>query len=229
MNRKVLSIFGVILLIALISSCSSNPEKTLLSNYFNALSLGDNTTLRTMAISPATFDFVSWEIIIVSEEVTQPFGLKALADREKELKEKQDESIGVTLEASTVLDNAVFERNNSRSRTARAAAQKKVDELQEAYDTQRAAHDELVKEHNAAREAASMEAKIANFSLGGDYPTIRDFVGEVFFREVDIKIDMKDGTSGNFRVFLRRYVLDDEAQNMPHRGRWIILKFEKLA
>ena len=228
MNRKALSILCVVLLIAVVSSCSSNPEKTLLNRYFSALSLKDNPTLRTMAISPATFDFVSWEILNVSEEVVRPYGLKEMGDQENELKKQQDESIGVTLEARDVLDNAVFERNNARSRTARAAAQKKVDELQEAYDKQRAAHDELVKEYNAARQAASKEEETANFSLGGDYPTIRDFVGEVFFREVDVKIDMKDGTSGNYRVFLRRYVLDDEAQNLPHRGRWIILRFERL-
>jgi len=185
-------------------------------------------TLRTMAISPATFDFASWEIIGQSEEVVQPFGLKEMDDKAKELKKKQDDSIGVTLEARDELDNAVFERNNARSRTARATAQKKVDELQEAYDVQRVAHDELVKEYNAAREAASKEEEIANFSLSGDYPMIREFVGEVFFRNVDIKIDMKDGTSGNYTVLLRRYVLNDEAQNMPHRGRWIILRFEKL-
>jgi len=228
MSRKVLSILGIVLLIAVVSSCSSNPEKTLLDRYFNSLSMKDNMTLRTMAISPATFDFASWEIIGQSEEVVQPFGLKEMDDKAKELKKKQDDSIGVTLEARDELDNAVFERNNARSRTARATAQKKVDELQEAYDVQRVAHDELVKEYNAAREAASKEEEIANFSLSGDYPMIREFVGEVFFRNVDIKIDMKDGTSGNYTVLLRRYVLNDEAQNMPHRGRWIILRFEKL-
>lgn len=228
MNRKVLSFLGVVLLIAVVSSCSSSPEKGLLDRYFSALSMNDNMTLRTMAISPATFDFTSYEILAVSEEDIQPFSLKELDDKEKELKKQQDESVGVTMDASDELDNAVFERNNARSRTARAAAQKKVDELQEAYDKQRDAHDELVKEFNAAREAASMEDKIANFSLGGEYPMIREFVGEVHFREVDIKINMKDGTSSDYKVLLRRYILDDEAQNLPHRGRWIILKFEKL-
>jgi hypothetical protein len=228
MNRKVLSILGVVLLIAVVSSCSSNPEKGLLDRYFNALSLNDNTTLRTMAIAPATFDFTSYEILTVSEEVINPFSLKDMDDHEKELKKQQDDSVGVTLDARDELDNAVFERNNARSRTARAAAQKKVDELQEAYDTQRDAHDELVKQFNAAREAASKEEEIANFSLGGDYPTIREFVGEVLYREVDIKVTMKDGTTSDYKVFLRRYVLEDEAQNIPHRGRWIIVKFEKL-
>lgn len=228
MNRKALSFLGVVLLIAVVSSCSSNPEKGLLDRYFSALRMNDNMTLRTMAISPATFEFTSYEIINISEEDIQPFSLKEMDDKEKELKKQQGESIGVTLDASDELDNAVFERNNARSRTARAAAQKKVDELQEAYDNQRAAYDELVKELNEAREAASNEAKIANFSLGGDYPTIQEFVGEVHYNEVDIRINMQDGTSSDYKVLLRKYMLDDEAQNLPHRGRWIILRFEKL-
>jgi len=228
MNRRALSFLGVVLLIAVVSSCSSNPEKGLLDRYFSALRMNDNMTLRTMAISPATFEFTSYEILTVSEEDIQPFALKELDDKEKELKKQQGEAIGVTLDASDELDNAVFERNNARSRTARATAQKKVDELQEAYDKQRDAYDELVKEFNEAQEAASNEAKIANFSLGGDYPTIQEFVGEVHFREVDIRINMQDGTSSDYKVFLRRYILDDEAQNLPHRGRWIILRFEKL-
>ena len=228
MNRKALSFLGVVLLIAVVSSCSSNPEKGLLDRYFSALRMNDNMTLRTMAISPATFDFTSYEILVVSEENIRPFALKELDDKEKELKKQHDESVGVTMDASDELDNAVFERNNARSRTARAAAQKKVDELQKAYDDQRAAHDELVKEFNAARDAASNEENIANFSLGGEYPGIREFVGEVRFSEVDIKISMTDGTASDYKVLLRRYVLDDEAQNLPHRGRWIILRFEKL-
>ena len=88
MNRKVLSIIGVLVLIAVVSSCSSNPEKGLLDRYFNALSLKDNTTLRTMAITPATFAFTSYEILSVSEEVIQPYGLKDLADQEAELKKQ---------------------------------------------------------------------------------------------------------------------------------------------
>jgi len=229
MNRKVLSIFGVVLLVLAINSCSSNPEKGLLDRYFNSLAMKDTTTLSTMAISPAQFDFESYEIISISEEVVEPFALTDLAAKEDGLKKQQEESVGVTLEARDELDVAIFERNNARSRTARAAAQREVDKLQEAYDKQREAHDQLTKDYNLAKEAASKEEEIANFSLGGDYPNIRDFIGDVHKKDVEVKITMKDGQSNNYRIFLRRYMLEDESMNMPHRGRWIIVRFEKLS
>jgi hypothetical protein len=229
MNRKVLSIFGVVLLVLAINSCSSNPEKGLLDRYFNSLAMNDTTTLSTMAISPAQFDFQSYEIVTVSEEVVEPFALTELAAKEDELKKQQEESVGVTLETRDELDVAIFERNNARSRTARAAAQRTVDEMQEAYDKQRDAHDQLTKDYNLAKEAASKEEEIANFSLGADYPNIRDFTGEVAVKDVEVRITMKDGQSNNYKIYLRRYVLEDESMNMTHRGRWIIVRFEKLS
>lgn len=229
MNRKGVSILGVFILIALVASCSSHPEKGLLERYFNALSLKDSTTLSTMAISPANFDFESWEITNVSEDVITPFTLAEMDAKENDLKKQQQDSVGITLNSRDDLDEAIFEHNNARSRTARAGAQKKVDELQEAYDLQKEAHDQLQKDLNMAMEQASNEEKIASFSLGGDYPGIRAFVGEVFSKEVDVNITMQDGTNSNYKIFLKRYVLQDESTNMSHRGRWIILKFERIS
>jgi hypothetical protein len=228
MNRKVLAIFGVLVLIGALSSCSSNPEKTLLDRYFNALSLKDAQTYSSIAISPATFDFASWEIVAVSEEVVEEFKLAEMAAEEADMKKQREESIGVTMDARDALDEAIFERNNARSRTARAGAQKKVDELQEAYDQQRDAHDQLQKDYNEAVNAAAREEKIAAFSLGADFPTIREFTGEVTSKDVDLKVTMKDGTVSNVKAKLRHYELVDESANLTHRGRWIIVRFETL-
>lgn len=228
MNRKVLAIFGVLVLIGALSSCSSNPEKSLLDRYFNALSLKDAQTYSSIAIAPATFDFASWEIVAVSEEVVEEFKLAELATREADLKKQKDESIGVTMDARDALDEAIFDRNNARSRTARAAAQKKVDELQETYDKQRDAHDLLQKEYNEAVEAAASEQKIASFSLGAEFPNIREFTGEVLSKDVDIQVTLKNGTTSNVKVKLRHYELRDESANLTHRGRWIIVRFQTL-
>lgn len=226
MNRKLLSILGVGLLILTFASCSSNPEKSLLDRYFNALSLKDNTTLSTMAMSPMTVDFDSWEILTVSEEIITPFNLAEMNTKELDLKKQVEESVGVTLDARADLDEANFERSNARTGSARRAAQAKVDEMQKAYDEQRAAHAQLQKEYNLAKEAASKEEDIASFSLGDDFPTIREFSGEVFSKEVDVRVTGKDGT-GTYRFFLKRYMLHDDSLNIPHRGRWIIQKVEK--
>ena len=92
----------------------------------------------------------------------------------------------------------------------------------------RDAHDQLQKDYNQAVEDAANEEKIASFSLGADYPTIREFVGEVTSKDVDIAVTMKDGTTSNYKVKLRHYLLEDESANLTHRGRWIIVRFESL-
>jgi hypothetical protein len=227
MNRKVLSILGVVLLIFALQSCSSNPEKGLLDRYFNALSLNDITTLSTMAIDPITFEFDSWDITSVSEGLIEPTQLPGLSAGELDFKKKVEESVGITLDARDALDDATFERDNARTRSARTAAQKKVDEMQVKYDEQYAIHQQLQKDYNLTKENAAKEEEISSFSLGGEYANIRDFSGERYSKEVEVRITGKEGTN-HYKIYLRRYLLKDEASNMSHRGRWIIIRFEKL-
>ncbi|MEA2006333.1 MAG: hypothetical protein U9O50_08780, partial [Acidobacteriota bacterium] len=65
MNKKILSILGVVLIIFVFQSCVSKPENTLLKRYFDAVSLNDITTMSTMALEPVLIDEESWEIISV--------------------------------------------------------------------------------------------------------------------------------------------------------------------
>ena len=227
MNRKVLSILSLVLLVFALQSCSSNPEKGLLDRYFNALALNDITTLSTMAIEPVSFDFDSWSITSVSEEVIEPAKLPDTNARELELKKSVEESVGITLDARDALDDAIFERDNARTGAARRAAQTKVDEMQTKYDEQYAHHQQLQKDYNMAKEDAAKEEEISSFSLGGEYPNIREFTGDMHSKEVEVEITGKEGTN-HYKIFLRRYLLKDEASNMSHRGRWIIVRFEKL-
>lgn len=228
MNRKILSILGMGLLVFTFYGCSSNPEQGLLDRYFNALSLDDVNTLSTMALEPVDFKFKSWKIVSVSEEVIKPAELFDMNATEQELKKKKDESVGVTLDAKAMLDDAAFERDNARTGAARRAAQKQVDELQIAYDEQYEKHQALQKEYNLAQEAAAKEEEISSFSLGAEYPTIRNFTGEVASKEVEVQITSDDGAVNNYKIHMRTYTLKDEANNLSHRGRWIIVKFEKI-
>jgi len=228
MKRVILSIIGIVLVVFIFYSCSSHPEQGLLERYFNALSLDDVTTLSTMALEPVDFKFKSWEIVSVSEELIKTAELFDMNTTEQELKKKKDESVGVTLDAKAMLDDAVFERDNARTRAAKRAAQKKTDELQIAYDEQYEKHQALQKEYNLAQEIASREEEIASFSLGAEYPNIRNFTGEMASKEVEVQITGDDGKVNNYKIYMRKYTLKDEANNISHRGRWIIVKFEKI-
>jgi hypothetical protein len=227
MNRKVLSILGVAFLIFALQGCSTNPEKGLLDRYFNALSLNDVTTLTTMAIEPVSFEFDSWDITSVSEEIIEPAKLPGLNTQELDLKKQVEDSVGITLDARDDLDDAIFERDNARTRSARRAAQKKVDEMQTKYDEQYVRHQQLQKDYNLAKETAGREEEVSAFSLGGEYINIREFTGNIHSKEIEVEIIGAEGTN-HYKIYLRQYMLKDEAANMSHRGRWIIVKFEKL-
>ena len=224
MNRKIVSLMGVGLLCLMFHSCTTHPEKGLLDRYFNALSLNDLQTLSTMAIEPAEIDFKSWKIVTVSEVETEPFKLPELDQRINELKKKVDGSVDETLTARDALDEAKFELERRRTRANR----QKVDELQAKYDELYEQTKQLQKEYNQAKEQAQRAEEIALFSLGGDYPAIRQFTGDINKKHVDISVTTAEGNEQMYRVYMRQYELTDPTTNLTHNGRWIIVRFEKL-
>lgn len=229
MKKRILSMLGIFLVLALIQSCGSSPEKDLLSRYFHALSMNDVSTLSTMAINPVTIDVKNWEITEVTEEEVIPAKLPELDKKEKELKKKVEDSVSKTLDSRDKLDEAKFELDNARTRAAKREAQKKVDELQKKYDKIYENHKELQKKYNEAKAKASREEEISSFSIGaGEIPTIRDLTGDIHKKQVTIQVTNKEGEVQNYKFFLRRYILQNEATNKDYRGRWIIVKIKKV-
>lgn len=226
MTKKILSILGLALLLIGFYSCSSQPEKALLSRYFNSLSMNDLQTLSSMAVEPIKIEFDSWEITSVNEELVKPAALADLNQKEKDLQKKVQDSIGITLDSRADLDDAIFEKDNARTGAARRAAQKKIDEMQIKYDEQYAAHLQLQKDFTIAKEEAAKEEDITEFSLGDEYSNVREFTGEVHSKEVNVTVTSSEGTV-DYKIFLKKYILKDEAANIPYRGRWIILRFQK--
>ena len=227
MYRKILTIFSVLCIIALITSCTSKPEESLLKSYFNALSLNDLTTLSTMAIEPADLDVESWEIVSVTEEQINPVTLPELDRKEQELKEQVDAAVGETLDARDAWDEADFEAKRTRTRAAR----EKAEELEAEYEKILEDYKELQREYNEAKAEAKREEEITAFSLGvklGDYPNIREFTGDVHSKEVIVEITDSEGNKKNYKVYMRKYLVKDETNNLQHRGRWIILRFESV-
>jgi len=228
MARKTCFIVGMILLLSILNSCSSNPEEGLLKRYFSALTMNDRMTLSTMAIEPISIDAQSWEIINVPEELITEFKLMEMDNTEKELQRKLTDHVGPVQELDDELWAAKEDLKTARTGAARRAAQSKVDEAQAKFDEERGIHSQMQKDANEAQTIARKEEEIAEFSLGaGDIPNIRTLTGEVFSKEVDIRAVGQAGTK-DYKFFLRRYVLEDETLNLTHRGRWIIVKIESI-
>jgi len=228
MERKILSILGIVLLLVTFQSCSSKPEEGLLQRYFHAISLKDNMTLSNMAMEPIEMDVESWEIVSGTEEVVEPVKLPEMDKKEKELQKELEENVGPVLDAKDELLDAEYELEHARTSSAKRNFKKKVEELEEKYREIRDKHDQLQIDYNEAKAAAEREEEITLFSLGvGEIPNARDLTGDLHFKEVVVLIK-EDSVEKKYNFVLRKYVLKDETLNLTRHGRWIIVRIEPI-
>jgi hypothetical protein len=191
--------------------------------------MNDNSTMASMALEPLTMDVSSFSVVSVIAEKIEPAVLPEMSKQEATLKKKLEEHVGPTIDAKDAVDVAKDELDTARTRAAKQAAQKKMDEMQAKYDQEFGLHKELQKGYNDAKAAAAKEEEITAFSLGAkDLVNIRDLTGDVHSKEVDIKIKTRDAGDKNYKLFMRRYILKEETTNLKHNGRWVIVKFEPL-
>jgi hypothetical protein len=224
MGKKCLYVLSALLLVFALTSCTSKPEKSLLSSYFHAIMLNDVTTMSTMALEPMMIEAESWKITSPPAEKVEEAYLPGLNKMEMELKKKMEDHVGPTLDAKDQLDNAKDELRFNRS----AAMKKRVADLQVAYDKILEEHKQLQKDYNDAHAAAVQEENITKFSLGaGEIANARDLTGEVHSKQVEVAAT-KGGQAKNYRFYIRQYILKDVAANIPYRGRWIITRIEPI-
>jgi hypothetical protein len=229
MRKKTLIVIGVVLAFLVIQGCTSAPEKTLLKKYFNAVMMNDNDTMSSMALDPLQPELGSWNIVSIGVEKVEPASLPALNKTEIEAKKLQDAQIGPTIDADSALKDAQYEKDTSRSAAGKAAAQRKIDELQAKYDVENGKMQELKKAYNAAKTAAAAEEEMTMFSLGArELANVRDLTGDVHSKDVVVAITNRAGVMKNYKLLMREYLLKDETNNVAHRGRWVIIKFEPL-
>jgi len=229
MRKKTLLVIGLLVAFFIVQGCTSNPEKTLLSRYFNAVTLNDNDTMSSMALEPFQPEMVSWEIVSIGAEEVKPASLPELNKVEIEAKKAQDAQIGPTIDADSAVKEAQDEKDLARSAAGKAAAQRKIDDLQAKYDIEYAKMTELKKAYTAAKAAAAAEEEMTMFSLGvRELATVRELTGDVHSKNVEIAVKTKVGGTKNYKLLMKQYLLRDEANNIPHRGRWVIIKFEPL-
>jgi hypothetical protein len=227
MRKTGFVIVGMFLILASFQSCKSNPEQNLLQRYFNAISLNDVTTMSTMAVDPIKIDAASWKIVSVSEEKIAPASLPDLNAKELDLKKRLEQHVAPTLDAKDLLDAAKDEHTGARSAAARAAAKAKMDAAQTKYDEEYKLHQDLQRDYNETKAAASKEEEITTFSLGaGQLANIRDLKGDVHSKLVEVDVTLKDGQTKKYQITMMMYRLKDEVTNLAHNGRWVITKFE---
>ena len=226
MRKRTLIVLGIFLAFFVAQSCSSHPEQSLLSRYFNAVSMNDNSTMASMALEPAQWDVASWKIVSVTPEKIEPVSLPALNQKEMDAKKAQDAQIGPTMDSDAALANAKDELDLARTAGAKTVAKKKVDEGQAKYDAEYNKMKDLKKSYNEAKAAAAAEEQITLFSLGvRELAGVRELTGNVHSKDVMVQIKTKQGVTKDYRLLMRMYqVQTGGAQRLP--SRWVIIKFE---
>ncbi|MDH4196979.1 MAG: hypothetical protein OEW05_06210 [Candidatus Aminicenantes bacterium] len=229
MSKKSLLAVGILLAFLAVTSCSSKPEQSLLKSYFSAVRMNDTATMSSMALEPITVEVASWRLTKAGEEAVLPAVLPELNTKEAEAKKALEQHIGPTMDAKDALDTAQEELDLARTGGAKAQARKKVEELQAAYDQIYALHKDMQKAYNDTKAAAAKEEEITRFSLGvRELANIRDLTGNVHSKEVEVVVTSKAGVDKGYRIQIRRYLLRDEALNLNHNGRWVIVRFDPL-
>jgi hypothetical protein len=229
MRKKSVLAVGILLASLAVISCSSKPEQSLLKSYFSAVRMNDTATMSTMALEPITVDVASWQLTKAGEESVFPAVLPELNKKEAEAKKALEQHIGPTMESKDALDTAQEELDLARTGGAKAAARKKVEELQAKYDQIYSLHKDMQKAYNDTKSAAAKEEEITRFSLGvRELANIRDLTGEVHSKEVEVMVKGKAGAEKGYRIQMRRYLLKDEALNINHTGRWVIVRFDPI-
>ncbi|HYA48579.1 MAG TPA: hypothetical protein VEG35_02675 [Burkholderiales bacterium] len=228
MRKRTLVVLGIFVAFFAFQSCTSNPEKALLSRYFNAVTMNDNATMASMALEPAQWEVTSWEVVSVSPEKTLPVALPDLNAKEIEAKKAQDAQIGPTMDADAALTEAKDKLDLSRTAGAKAIAKKGVDEAQTKYDAEYAKMKDYKKAYTDAKAAAAGEEQITLFSLGlRELAGVRDLKGDVHSKEVVVRIKTKQGVTKDYRLPMRMYDVKNEAgQRLP--SRWVIIRFEPI-
>ncbi len=230
MMKKTLFVIGLLVAFLIIQGCTSKPEQSLLSRYFNAVTLNDNDTMSSMALDPFQPEMTSWKIVSISPEKIEPATLPDLNKAEIEAKKAQDAQVGPTLDADSLLKDAQDEKDLARSAAGKAAAQRKIDELQLKYDAENGKMQELKKAYNAAKAAAAAEEEMTMFSLGErELPTVRELTGNVHSKDLVVAITTKAGGTKNYKLTIKQYLLQDEVNKIPRRGQWKILRFEPVS
>lgn len=230
MRKRTLIVIGVFVAFLVIQGCTSAPEKTLLKKYFNAVAMNDNDTMSSMALEPFQPELGSWKILSIGEEKVEPASLPQMNTAEMEAKKAQDAQIGPTIDADSALKDAQYEKELARSAAGKAAAQKNIDKFQAAYDIENGKMQEYKRVYNEAKAKAAAEEEMTMFSLGQrELPVVRSLTGDVHSKEVEIAIVLKSGQTKNYKLLMKQYVLRDEANNIRHPGRWVIIKFEPLS
>lgn len=209
---------------------SSGPEQQILTNFFRAARVRDNTTLAN--ISAVSFDartigtVQDFEITNAGEEQRRQLQIKQLMDEEVQAKQADDEFAKKKKEYQDANLEAI-ERVVKAERSNQKLSGKDA-EVQAAWTKWREEQGQSSKRLSEARAKASNERAQAAASLTAPGRPEVDVAGmsvEVITKQVTVNAQVRDPngqTAPKTFVFTLQRAIGKGADGQEHEGRWLI-------
>lgn len=223
-------LMGLVPVLLATGACSSSEEKQLLSKYFNASRMRDNTTLgniATVSFSPTEDGIVQgFEIVKTSPEEKRALKLKELKAAEDAAR-KDEEAFNKEKKAYQDANMQAIERVLTAERTGGKLKGKDL-EVQKAWTTWRSETSEHVRKVTEAREALHKERGIAELSAYDprNPVDVAQFDGDLFTKDLVLKAKVKKGDAAaadeNLHVKMERVDLVNGPNGQKVNGRWVI-------
>jgi hypothetical protein len=221
---------GVVPLLLLAGGCSSSEEKQLLSKYFQASRMRDNTTLgniATVSFSPTEDGVVQgFDIVKMGPEEKQPLRLKELKAAEDAAR-KEEEAFNKEKKAYQDANLEAIERVLTAERTNAKLKGKDV-EVQTAWIRWRNETAEHSRKVSEARTALGKERGTAELSAydSRNPVDVTQFDGDLITKDMVLKAKVKKGEAPaadqDLHVRMERVDLRNGPNGQTVAGRWVI-------
>jgi hypothetical protein len=223
-------LLGLVPVVLFTFACSSADEKQLLSKFFNASRMRDNTTLgniATVQFSPTEEGIVqSFDIVKISPEQKRTLQLKELKAAE-EAAQKDDEDLNKQKKAYQDENLAAIERVLQAERQGTKLKGKDL-EVQAAWTKWREDVAQHAKKLTEARSAVTRERGLAELSAfdSRNPVDVTAFDGELITRDLVLKAKVKKGEAAaadqDLHVKMERVELKNGPGGKTVSGRWVI-------
>jgi hypothetical protein len=207
---------GLILGLGLLAgACGGGSEERIVSQYFGALSAGDNQTLSSFALVTFKDKVEKWEVVATSPERRSPAALSELIKKGKDLEAEVAENkrqAGEFRNANVVDYNRYVDLKDKTK--VPANLQKFVEEWLKFEQMDKDKRRQIA-ENKAATEK---ERKNAQLSVG-DVPDLDSLTGETVEKTVDLALTV-GGQVKNYAMVLRKYEMESGGNRVG--SRWVV-------
>ena len=233
MHRPRLTALVLFILAVMVSGCSSSPEQQLISNFFRASRMRDNTTLANISMvsfRPSEEGIVrSFDIESISEESRRPMRAKEFAEALQDA-EATEEEFAERKQAYQDENRTAIERVLEAEREGEDPGRPDL-EIQEAWTEWRAEMAQHAQTVSDARAALSEERVVAEGSIFSAVSEINimEHEGEIASKTVRIAAQV---TTPDDQPSQQTYIVTVERAELtgpdgaPVTGRWIITSVE---